>query len=84
FQFIGHGRPESLISGNTLAAGGGVKVAAAGIVTQGAAPGLENGGVRNIGCKGDATNLIGQPPSAISATGQLGFDIGKPPMMMGH
>ncbi len=87
FQFIGHGRAESSVNA-TLASGGVVKVASAGMVTQGAGAGLEGTTVRNIGCEGDATSRIGQPPSAINLTGQLGFDIGKPPMMppmmMGH
>jgi hypothetical protein len=81
FEFVGHGRPESLVNAAAIASGGAVKVAAAGIVTQGAGPGLEGSVARNIGSEGDATSRIGQPPVSVRLTGQLGLDLGMPGMM---
>jgi hypothetical protein len=85
FEFIGHGRSESSINSTALASGGTVKVAGEGMVTQGAAPGLEHAVARNLGSEGDATSRIGQPPSSVRLIGQLGLDLGKPPpQMMPH
>lgn len=79
FDFIGRSRPEGLVNSASLASGGTVMRFGGDqkIVTQGTAPGTEPGLVKNIGTQGDATNLLGQPPSALNLTGQLGLDLGK-------
>ncbi len=73
FDFVGQGRSESLSGSHAIAVGNSVKVASAGVVTPGGAPGSENGVVRNVGSDGDATHLIGQPPLGVQQTGQLGI-----------
>lgn len=72
-DFVGQGRPEGLGGAHAIALGNSVvKVAGAGLVTPGGAPG-EGSIVRNVGTDGDATHLIGQPPAGVQLTGQLGI-----------
>lgn len=75
FDFVGRGRPESLINTRSLSQGNTVARVGGGqnVVTPNAAPGTESSVTRNAGTDGDATGKVGQPPAAVLRTGQLGI-----------
>lgn len=73
FSFVGGGRPESLVLGNTLRTGANVPVPdRAPVAVASVIP------VGSLGTRSDTTDLIGQPPEVVKAlTGQLGIVLPK-------
>ncbi|HVN87276.1 MAG TPA: FecR family protein [Candidatus Binatia bacterium] len=73
FDFVGGGRPESLVANNAVRTGANVPAPdRAPVVIAAVVP------TNNLGTRGDTTDLIGQPPQVVKAlTGQLGIVLPK-------